>query len=405
MPGPQLSRTRAWPEPYRIFFPIGLACGLIGAGVWPLYSFGILTWPGPVHRGLMMPGFETAFVLGFLFTAMPAFTRGPKIRPFELGLAAAAMVMVPVATLAGWNAVPETASLAALLIVIVSLVSRLRGGASAPPEEFRFVGFGLAMGVLGAALRLATALHATLPLPPRFEERLTSLGMVLSLVLGLGGLLVPTFARLPEPLVIPGIAGAHERRGRRELYTVAVAALALAFVLELVRLPRLGAGLRAIAAATMVGLVWKPWRIPRSHTAAAWMLWLSGWMILAGLAGAALVPRYEIGALHAVFLGGFATLTLGVATRVVVLHGRHPLVLENSVLTPAVLAAMLAALTARWVAEAIPAHAYFWLGVSGSLWWLAWGMWAVRAVPALWTRGQRVDLVAGPVARPPERAS
>ena len=33
-----------------------------------------------------------------------------------------------------------------------------------------------------------------------------SLGMVLSLVLGLGGLLVPTFSGMAPPLVVPGRA-------------------------------------------------------------------------------------------------------------------------------------------------------------------------------------------------------
>src|SRR5262249_6882708 len=158
---------RAIPDPYRLLFPIGIAAGLIGAGVWPLHALGALPWPGPLHRALMMPGFETAFVIGFLLTSMPAFTHGPRCRPLELATATVAMMTAVIAPLLGLAAVAEAASLAALGTVVVALASRVRGASEPPPEEYRFVGFGLIAGITGAALRLATALGASPDLPRR----------------------------------------------------------------------------------------------------------------------------------------------------------------------------------------------------------------------------------------------
>src|SRR5262245_21322594 len=368
------------PEPYRVLFPIGVACGLIGAGVWPLQAVGLLPWPGPLHRALMMPAFETAFVVGFLLTSMPAFTHGPKCRPRELAAATAAMLIVAIAALLGQAVLGEAASLAALATVVIALATRALRAGQPPPEEYRFVAFGLLAGLAGAALRLALALGAPLDLPVRFAERLTSLGMVLSLVLGLGGLLVPTFAGLPEPLAIPGIAAPHERRGRRELYLAAIGVLALAFVLEAFGQPRAGAIARAGCGVALVMLVWKPWRLPARRTPAASSLWLSGWLIAVGLVAAALMPGHEIAALHLVFLVGFALLTLGVATRVVVSHGRAPLATESLLLPRPMLVVMLLALAARLVAEWAGTNANAWLGASGVLWCVAWAWWGTHTL-------------------------
>src|SRR5262245_45030004 len=103
-------------EPYRVFFPVGVVAGLIGAGAWTAHALGWIGWPGPLHRGLMMPVFEMAFVLGFLLTSMPAFTHGPKCRPAELGWAVAALLVTFAATLLSWSAVADAASFAAVFV-------------------------------------------------------------------------------------------------------------------------------------------------------------------------------------------------------------------------------------------------------------------------------------------------
>ncbi len=263
-------------DPYRALFPIGFAFALIGAGVWPLHALGLVPYPGPLHVTLMMQGFEQCFVLGFLLTAMPAFTRGARCRPQELTVATALMLAFGAAALAGAAAMAQAAFLVSVVFVVVTLGRRVWGNLELPPEEFLFVGFGLAMGTLGSALILAAAHGAGPPVPPRFAERLLSLGMVLSLVLGVGSLLVPTFAGLPDPLSIPGVAGPHERRGRRPLYLVLIAALATAFALELAGHAALGMALRAVTATVMGLWVWKLLRLPGRHTLHAFALWTSG---------------------------------------------------------------------------------------------------------------------------------
>jgi len=89
-----------------VLFPIGLTWGVIGAGLWPLHALGLAPWPGPAHRLLMIQGFEQSFVLGFLLTAMPGFTKGERCRPVELAVAAAAALAFGACALASAVAAP-----------------------------------------------------------------------------------------------------------------------------------------------------------------------------------------------------------------------------------------------------------------------------------------------------------
>jgi uncharacterized protein involved in response to NO len=369
-------------EPYRLLFPMGLAFALMGGAVWPLHALGVIPYPGLLHATLMIQGFEQCFVLGFLLTAMPAFTHGPRCHPLELAAAVLGMAAFGAAALGGAAAFAQAAFLFTLALLWVAGVRRVAGSEQRPPEEFLFVALGLALGVTGGALLLAGAAGASLPLPPRLPERLLSLGMVLSLVVGVGSLLVPTFAGMRNPLVIPGVAGPHERRGRRILYGAVIVALALAFAADFAGRPRIGMALRAAAVTTMGLWVWKLTRLPR-RDAPGFALWGAGWMVMAGAWAAVLYPGHAVAALHVVFLGGFALLTMGIGTRVLVSHGRHPLEIERRALDPWVLALLSGAIVLRIAAEALPARATHWLAGSGALWIAAWLLWAARALPPL----------------------
>jgi uncharacterized protein involved in response to NO len=355
---------------------------LLGAGVWMVAALGWIPYPASLHRSLMMQGFQQCFVVGFLLTAMPAFTHAARCTGRELAAAFAAVTLVGAAALGGVEPVVHAAFVLSIATVAVAGVRRVAGNAQKPPEEFLFVALGMLLGTLAGLLLLAASLGIVLALPDRFAERLVSLGMMLSIVMGVGSLLVPTFAGLRGPLVIPGVATAHERAGRRPLYAGFVSALLAAFVLELAGLPRAGAILRAATVATMGLWVWKLWRLPRRDVP-GWMLWTAGWLLIVGVGMVALWPARAAAGLHVCFLGGFALLTLGVGTRVVVSHGKHPLAIERRVLDGWLLALLAAALFFRLRAEWMPERAAHSLAGSAFFWSVAWGVWAFRALPLL----------------------
>jgi uncharacterized protein involved in response to NO len=371
-------------EPYRALFPIGWSFALLGASVWPLAALGWLPYPGTLHLTLMMQGFEQSFVLGFLLTAMPAFTHGPRADLREIGAAVLSMAVFGAAALAGLPALAQGAFLLSLVVIAFAAWRRIPGNPRKPPEEFWFVGFGLLLGFLGGCWLLALALGRGPALPFRFAERLISLGMVLSLVMGVGSLLVPTFAGIADPLSIRGVAKPHERRGRRALYLALIAALAAAFALELLGAPRWGMALRATTVSVIGLLVWKITRLPR-RDAPGIALWSAGWLMMAGLWAATLWPAHVIAALHLTFLGGFGLVTLGIATRVTVAHGKQPIERERRLLDLWLLLPLLAALAFRLRAEWAPEHATHALAGSALFWMAAWLLWGARALP-LWLR-------------------
>src|SRR5262249_26392388 len=67
-------------EPFRIFFPLGVLCGIIGVSLWPLYFAKLVTlYPGQAHARIMAYGLFGAFIFGFLGTAMPRMLSAPPL--------------------------------------------------------------------------------------------------------------------------------------------------------------------------------------------------------------------------------------------------------------------------------------------------------------------------------------
>lgn len=371
-------------DPYRILFPIGVAFGILGAALWPLHALGWIPYPAPLHWHLMTQGFQQCFILGFLLTAMPSFMSTKKCHPFELGIAVAGMVGFGAAALLGLSAAAQACYLATILLVPVMAARRLATGGKVPPEEFLLAALGLLFGAVGAAWQLGIDLGLFAEPVPRFALRLVSMGMILSLVLGVGGLLVPTFSSMREPLRIPGVAGPHQRGPRRALYAAVALGLVGSFALEALGHPAAGAFCRAIVGSAMLLLVWKVFRLPGRRDLLSFTLWTSGWMILLGLWLVALLPARPLLGTHVVLIGGFGFLSAGIATRVVVRHGGHPLAVEAKVLRPTVVLLLAVAVAARATAEAVAPEARLaLLAASATAWILAWLVWGLGAAPRL----------------------
>src|SRR5262245_64220653 len=62
-------------DPYRIFFTLGILIGIAGVSIWPLYYWGVTAgYNGRSHAFVQTDGFIYAFIVGFLWTAIPRFT-------------------------------------------------------------------------------------------------------------------------------------------------------------------------------------------------------------------------------------------------------------------------------------------------------------------------------------------
>jgi uncharacterized protein involved in response to NO len=385
------------PEPYRIFFPLGLAFAVVAALVWPLYAAGLIAYPASTHWALMIQGFLPCFIFGFLLTALPAFLHAERTTPAETLIAAGAMAAFGILTLAGRIAAAEIAFLIPIAVAVQAAVRRMPRRRGDPPEEFVFVVLGLAFGAAGGILGAAAGAGLWTEPATRYALHLVSRGMALSIVMGVGGLLVPTFSAMREPLVIPGIARPGQRGPRRLLYLPLLAFLLAAAVLDAQGMEPAAAWLRVVVCTVLGGLVWKLFRLPGRPNLLSYTIWGSGWFLLAGVWVAALLPARAIVGFHIGFLGGFGLLILGIATRVVVSHGGYPPAHERRVLRPFPIAALMAALLARILSEVGAAYAAPLHAVSGTLWIAGWLAWAWEAVPCMVRKG--VPALVAPTAR------
>lgn len=383
-------------EPYRVLFPLGALFAVAGVAPWIVAALAPGPWPGLLHAGLMIQGFELCFVTGFLLTAMPAFTHGEKCRPWELAVATAGAAAFGALQALGLAAAAGAAYALTLLFALVTLARRVRLGGAAPPEEFLLVGLGVLLGVAGGALQALAAAGVLAEPAPRFGLRLVSRGMMPALVLGLGGLLVPTFAMMKDPLAIVGVARAGQRLPRRAFVLAIGALLVGALVLEARDAPGAGAWTRAAAGLASTMLAWKLWRPPGRNVTLSWALWAAGWCVALGLLAAAALPAYEITAWHVVFVGGYGLLTLAIATRVVVSHGGHEMREEGLVLGSAVVAAVILALLLRVAGNGASPEALSFGALAAGAWAFAWAWWLARAWPLVRRTKRRMLMPAPP---------
>jgi uncharacterized protein involved in response to NO len=378
-------------DPYRPLFLVGVGYAVTGALVWLLAALRLIAYPGFLHRTLMIEGFEQSFIAGFLLTALGGLTHGGRSTTLEMVLAATAQIGVGVAALLGNATLTHACFLISMLVLFVAAAFRSRRGQSRgnPPRELIFIVTALILGIAGAIVLIAGT-RSSDGARMALGLRLLAQGEVLTLVVGVGSILVPTFLGHRTQNLVPNVARPGWR-GRSGFYGVVALCLVGSFALEAYGLAWIAAVVRAAGVSAVLLGVWKI-HLGASSSRLALVLRAAGFAIMAGLWIGAIVPARPLLGEHLVFIGGYGLLTMGIATRVIVSHGGWPQPDETRLLHPLVLFALAIALVLRLAAELAPAHASGLWAASGTLWitaWLSWASGAVSRIVVL-NRGGRV---------------
>src|SRR5208283_3715407 len=140
-------------EPFRLFFPLGTIIGIGGVLMWPLFVWHVTQiYPGIEHPRVMIEGFLTCFVIGFLGTALPRLLDVPRITLAEtLGFALALTAVA----ICHWNGLLLWGDLlffCALAGFVTILLGRARSRKDTPPPAFVLVGMGLLAGLAGSGI-------------------------------------------------------------------------------------------------------------------------------------------------------------------------------------------------------------------------------------------------------------
>ena len=389
-------------DPYRLFFPLGIALGIAGVSIWPLYYWGLTqSYSGQAHAFVQTNCFLYAFIVGFLWTAVPRFTgtAAPR-RPVQLFLAALLVAEAAAFELYYFSLGHLLFALAYIAFAAVLMTCFLRRK-NPPPDTFIHVGLGVIAGLIAAAVNAGTSFGLLAPAWGLLGRRLLSEGMVLLLVLGVGGFLGPRllgFAQLPDLQRIGQLSESArpsslnwKRRfsaltGLVLLVTVFVQYGLSAFSTEPQRWAEL-AGLARAAVATLVILLnlW-PWRLPAARTTLSWCVWTAHWLLIIALWMVALFQDERTGYLHLMFMGAFTLLILAVGTRVVLSHGGYALAEERQSWPLRLgITVSLIAMSARVGAVfAASPQSYFshlaWAAVLWATGMLIWGIYLVKKI-------------------------
>lgn len=358
-------------------------------GVAPAWS----VTPVWAHAFLMIYGFFPFFIFGFLFTTYPNWMNGEKIPPqrafsacllmaggaalFYLGLATGKMIVVVGVTimLAGWG------------VAVYALLRVLFG---APRQDKRHpvvTSVALLFGWLGMAAYLLWLLTEH-PLLLDFSRAAGIWFCLLPIVLTVSYRMTPFFSSrvLKNYVVVKpdwilwlmltcaaghGILQLWEAPAWLWLFDLplAASALYLSFAWGLLRSFRVG-----LLAVLHIAFAWLGLAMLLFSTQSLVLLLSEGEWSWFGLAP-----------LHALTIGYFASMVLGMASRVTLGHSGHPLILDR--FTWLLFIGFQSSALVRTLADVIPAAAhlapYLYL-LAGLIWLACFTPWVVRYAPNYW---------------------
>ena len=370
-------------EPFRLLFPAGVALGVAGVMMWPLHVWNVMAvYPGQFHARVMIEGFLTAFVIGFLGTALPRLLDVPRLTLIESVGFACGVLLVGGLQFSG--RMPLGDQMFFLLLSSFVLVLAVRGfffRKDLPPPGFVLVAAGLLCALAGSGILVVGQISsALLPTPiAALGKLLLYQGYPLLPVMGVGAFFLPRILGLqgrqgfPESLAPP--------RGWLPLAGFAAAcgtAIIAGFVLEAFGWPRAGNALKAAALVVYLFREIPLHRALRCGGSLAACLRVGLVCMPLAFALMAVWPDRTLSFLHVLFISGVSLLIFVVATRVVLGHSGQgdkfgariwPVVAMASL----VVLAMLTRVSADWLPDIRMSHYAY-----ASLAWTAGvAVWAV----------------------------
>lgn len=312
-------------EPFRVFFPLGILAAVFGLALWPLHYAGWWPlYPAIQHPRLLIFGFGSAFVFGFLGTAWPRFLGSAALGAAEVSATALTWLVAQYLYARGQIGTGDWVMALTTTGFLFILARRLFAeGREWPPPGFSLAFLAVAMG---AAVQMAWAMGwGSLSVGWSHFLRLVAYqGFLLLPVMGVGSYLFARFFAVPgKPASRP--AGKPEGRGRRVWILAATGlAILISFVIEAVGHPRSGNALRfsSVVAWALLALpgIWRM-RAPGTRP---WALRMGLVLMAGGFLCRALWPTPMFAFEHLLFLGGFTLVILLTADRVILGHCDDP---------------------------------------------------------------------------------
>jgi uncharacterized protein involved in response to NO len=369
---------------FRTFFLLAAAAAVALVTVWLAVLLLGMGWPDRLpavawHAHEMLFGFVCAAVAGFLLTAVPSWTGMAPVAGMRLAFLALLWLAGRMASLPPFAASPIAALLDIALLPAVGALLAIPLIAAGKARNIVFLALLLGLAFANLLMRLEWMGWSD---GSASYGRTLALGIVLLMVTVIGGRIVPAFTHnaLREraaDLTIPA----------RPLLDRAVVLATVAMIaLDLAAPESLAATLATGAAALLHAIRLAGWKTASTLSQPLlWVLHLGyAWVPVALVlkTGALLGLPWGSGWLHALTIGGFATMILAVASRAGLGHTGRALVAPR----PAVAAFALvsAAALLRVGVEGLPSGLFaVALGASALAWIAAFLLWLSAYAPIL----------------------
>lgn len=356
-------------EPYRILFPLGILYLLWGTLIWLPQIWNPGAYPLLAHRFLMLNGFSSSFIAGFLMTAVPKFSSTESAKMSEVYSFVFVTFFGLFFAFTGFVPGVYTASAVQAGLLLLFLAIRVTKRKANPPYSFVFIFAGLILWIVSSLVCIFAANEAFKDL--HYE------GAVAAIILGVGSRLVPG--------ILGHVEVVQTQRNRYEnekpfFLTVPMHfyGLMILFVGSYLIQNIFGDVMRTLVVLSVAIFYWRLYLAPKERTALTWNIWIACWLIVGSFALKCVWREVGIHASHAFFFSGIVLLTLLIATRVLQSHGPKNKSLENlKILYITTLLIVLAGATR--VSAILMEEGYFrHLGYSAFLLTLAVLIWSFR---------------------------
>ena len=371
-------------NPFRIFFPIGIAFSIIGTMVWILFVFQMLPfYPGPNHPEVMIGGFLYSFSFGFLLTAIPRFTGSTPATDAEIYSIAIPCIGALIAALFWKFFFFHIFLFLAEIFLVIFLIKRFLTRIHKLPSPFIFVGFGMFSGLLSTAFYVTNDL-ISIPGPLFIIARILFLkGTMFFLLLGIGSRLIPAllgWIEMPTAVL-------QTRTKSPYLFPIGALILLSGFIVEGFFSSDYGKMIQAIPLAFFPFFAWKIYKKPKNPGFLSWLIIIASWLLVFGFISSILIPLHAIHLIHLSYVSGLGLLTLMIATRVSVSHsGLNSMIEQKSKLLLSVGVLVILAATTRassGISEKIYLHH---LAYASSCWIVGVLLWSYLLFPKIFFR-------------------
>lgn len=361
----------------------GRYAGFWPAPAWPLLS---LLPPSLLHAMLISCGVFPFFIFGFIFTAGPRWQGAAELSQGDFlpafGLSASGWLLVWAALLLPQLLVWGLALALSGWIAAASTLTRIARQRATEREHIAFVCVAVWLGAAGLGAFLAFAAGGAMPWA-RLAISLAVWGFLLPVFLTVAHRMLPFFTASAVP-------GYELRRPQWALRLLVGASLAHGALTVLGKTPWLWlVDLPAMFAAARLSYLW--WSraaignrmLAVLHLAFAWLGPAFALFALQSLLADAMPGLLGQAPMHALTLGFFASMLLGMAARVTMGHSGRPVAAGDVMWRAFCMMQAAAALRVFSEMPALPgSNQLMWL--SSLLWLGAFALWAWRYAPAFW---------------------